>query len=158
MGFIIVALSICIIKPILGFLVGEHQDFPAERVGSYYLGVSFELYSLMFLWLSYMVLHNDTNFSNIFLIGGILGYIVIMIVLVYYRFNVAIGKFKNRSGAPNYKIIGIMTIVGGFALNYFTDNMGQGVNAILITFGTLVISYIFSIGGVLLIEHIFSLN
>ncbi|MHC1722090.1 MAG: hypothetical protein AB9836_02670 [Aminipila sp.] len=51
-----------------------------------------------------------------------------MIVLVYYRFDVASGKFKNRSEAPNYKIIGSVTIVEGFALNSFIDNIGQGAH------------------------------
>lgn len=151
--FITSIVAICVIKPMLGMII-KYKLTLDVNVGAMYFGTSTVIYSLMFFWMFYGALYKVVLVrSPLYLVLGAVGYIIFFSLMLYYRCGVIMEKHKDRSGKPNYAIIGVATFLGPIFIKRHFDKLGEDVKSITVAIIALFISYVFSVGGVLLIER-----
>lgn len=118
-----------------------------------YFGVSCIAYSLAFFWMYYEILYKILAVDNIiYLALGLVGYFVIVGAVLYYRNKVNKGDFKDKSGAPNYMIISLLTILGSIVARGYFDKLEKDSENFILAIFALFLSYVFSLGVVPIYE------
>lgn len=147
--FVLVIVSICIIKPICGIVICNLKKISVNQTTVLYFGISTIVYSFMFFWMFYEELYKIALINSpLYLIIGIIGYVACVGLVINYRYKIYKGIKKDKSGAPKYYVIGIITIVGSIFVKGYFERLGEGMKQILIAVLMLFISYVLSFGFV----------
>lgn len=92
--------------------------------------------------------------SPLFIIGALLGHIVLGASLFYYRYRVYKGYSINLAGSPKYGVIVSGTIIGGIIFRAIMSTMGENIENIVLAFIALFISYTMLCGVVLIMNFV----
>lgn len=95
---------------------------------------------------------------NLCIALALIGYIGIVGGIIIHIYKKAKGEVKDKSGRPNYLIIGIGTIVGGYFFKSLMNNQSISTELIITAIGDLFLFYVFSISLSLLILLILTEN
>lgn len=147
--------TVAIILTIWGsVLLITKKDLLVERF-SLYFGISSLAYSIAFLWLFYETFYNIILISSpIYLIISIIGYITVVLSILFYRFNVYNGRHKDKAGRPNYTIIISITLICSIVFRTFFDSTKIGTEPFIMGISMLLLSYFFSFGVTQLFDYI----
>ncbi|KNY30590.1 hypothetical protein [Pseudobacteroides cellulosolvens] len=146
-SFITAIIAVCIGLPFWGIVLYYFKCHKFSQVFVLYFGVSTIVYSIMFFWIFYEVLYKIALIENAFylILGGI-GYITVVILILYYRYNINRGVYKDKSGLPKYTVIGVVALIGGIIFKAFMDKQSESIQNIALAVVALIISYAFSFG------------
>ena len=147
-------LAICLTVWGIALQTSKKNDL-AGRV-SLYLGVSSIAYSWAWLWMYYEVVYMIADIQNpIYLIIGLLGYLIFIGFILHYRYMVWKGVYKNRGGAPNYSVIIAVAIASSIVAQGLLEKIGEDMQTLIMAVIALMISYVFSIGFAAIFELCF---
>ena len=123
---------------------------------STYFGVSAIAYSWAWLWMYYEVVYKIGDMQNpIYLIIGLLGYLIFIGFILHYRYMVWKGVYKNKGGAPKYSVIIAVAIAGSIVAQGLLEKIGEDMQTLIMAVIALMISYVFSIGFAAIFELCF---
>ena len=98
-------------------------------------------FSLSFMAAYYTTVYKINKLDNpIYLIGGLLGYIIILMSLFYYRYRVYRGYSKNLAGSPKYGVKVSSTIFGGVVFRAVMSKAGENIQQMVLAFISLLVS------------------
>lgn len=157
--FITAIIAVCIGLPFWGIVLYYFKSDKFSQTFALYFGVSTIVYSIMFFWIFYEVLYKIALIENAFylVLGGI-GYITVVVLILYYKYNIHRGVYKDKSGVPRFAIIGVVTIIGGIIFKAFMDKQSESMQNIVLAVVALIISYAFSFGFTQLFSYWFFLK
>jgi|GEM_PF-2711671 len=136
-----------------GIILNYYKYGNLKRNVALYFGISTIAYSCGFFWMYYEILYKIADVDNpIYMILGLVGYIAFAWFVLYYRYKVHKGVYKNKAGVPKYSVIIFVTIFGSIVTRGYFEKLNEGIKPFIMAVIALLISYVFSVGVAQLFE------